>query len=98
METPYNDWGEMKMSVLTRHIFQRYPENKTQIWRMMHNNPAFLTLCNDYGKWVEARLFWKKSKAPEAKAKAEEYRYLCNLLAYKVLQILQGNTGCHKTM
>ena len=79
------------MSILTRYIFQDHPEKKEQIWKLMLRNPDFRTLCTDYGKCVEAREFWGQSQDPNAKAKAEEYRYLCKVLEKECLQVLEGN-------
>ena len=79
------------MSILARYIFQHYPEKKTQIWKLMLRSPEFRTLCSDYGKCIEASKFWGQSTDPNAKAKAEEYRYLCKVLEKECLQVLEGN-------
>ncbi len=77
------------MAIQTRYIFQRYPEKKAQIWRLMLKNSNFRSICEDYGICAEAIRYWDQSKKPSAKAKVEEYRYLCKELEKEVLQALQ---------
>ena len=77
------------MSDMTNHILKRYPKNALQIRYLILKNSNFRTICEDYGKCAEAIKYWDQCKKPNAKAKVEEYRYLCKELEKEVLQALQ---------
>jgi hypothetical protein len=76
------------LSTQSRHIFLRYPEKKAQIWRQMLRNAEFRRLCIDYGKCIEAIDYWDRSTVPDAKAKADEYRYLSSVLEKEFIEAL----------
>ena len=77
------------MSDMTYYILKSFPENALQIRHLILKNSNFRSLCEDYGKCAEAIKYWDQSKKPSAKAKVEEYRYLCKELEKEVLQALQ---------
>lgn len=81
------------MSTKTRYIFERYPEKKNQIWQRMLRNAEFRNICTDYGKCIEAAEYWNQFKSPDARAKVEEYRYLCDALEKEFLQVLSDSAG-----
>ena len=77
------------MSGMTHHILKRFPENALKIRHLILKNSNFRSICEDYGKCVEAIQYWNHAKKPDTKAKVEEYRYLCKALEKEVLQALQ---------
>ena len=79
---------ERKMSLLTRYTFQRFPKKKEYIWRLSLRNAEFRSICEDYGKCIEAIEYWNKSNDSDAGAKVEEYRYLCEELEKEILQVI----------
>ena len=74
---------------MTHHILKRFSENALKIRYLILKNSNFRSICEDYGKCAEAIQYWEQSRKPSAKAKAEEYRYLCKELEKEVLQALQ---------
>lgn len=83
------------MPDMTHHIFKRFPENALQIRHLILKNSNFRSICEDYGKGVEAIQYWNHAKKPDKKAKVEEYRYLCKELEKEVLQALEHSQASH---
>ena len=81
------------MATQTRYVFERFPEQKTQIWRLMLNNPEFRTICSDYGRCIEAEEYWDRSNDPNANVKVQDYRYLSKALEKEIIEAL----GTHIT-
>jgi len=74
----------------TRHILERHPEKKEQILRLVFRNAEFRSMCEDYGKCVEAIEYWDQSQTPGAKDKADEYRYISKEIEEEILQALKA--------
>ncbi len=77
------------MSDMTYYILKRFPENALKLRYLILKNANFRSICEDYGICSEAIKYWDQSKKPSAKAKVEEYRYLCRELEKEVLQALR---------
>jgi len=76
------------MSDITRYIMKRYPEKTLQIRRLVLRDSGFRTICEDYGKCVEAMEYFDHSQDPRAKARADEYRTLIQDLEEEISQAL----------
>ncbi len=78
------------MNDKTRHIRERFPDQKHSINSLMAEDPEFLTLCEDYDACVDALRYWAKSKAPEAETRVNEYRALVRELQEEICQALEA--------
>ncbi len=83
------------MSDITHYILKRFPENALQIRHLILKNSSFRSICEDYGKCVEALKYWDQSKKQNSRAKVEDYQYLCEQLEKEVLKNLQHSQESH---
>ena len=85
---------EYTMSKLTRHVLERFDHKKESIWELISDDEDFLSICKDYGKCMEARLYWSQFDDADARAKRAEYEYLLNQLEGEIkhrLEIIKHN-------
>jgi hypothetical protein len=77
------------MSVIRPSIFtviKRFPDRKDAIKRLYKGDNNFKTICEDYGKCLEAYLYWNESGSKEACARREEYAMLRGELETELIQ------------
>ncbi len=75
---------------MTRHIRERFPDQKHRIDLLLAEDPEFFTLCEDYDACVDALQFWANSEAPEAETRVDEYRTLVRELQEDIAQALEA--------
>jgi hypothetical protein len=71
-----------------RHIRERFPDKKQNLYLLMAEDPEFLALCEDYDACVDALRYWAESKDPEAETRVNEYRALVRDLEEEIAQAL----------
>jgi hypothetical protein len=71
-------------------VLQRFSGHDATLVRHMAENPEFYTLCQDYEDCVNAWRYWTASRAPEAKARVEEYHALVRELEEEIAQVLKS--------
>jgi hypothetical protein len=71
-----------------RHIQERFKDKGHVIDLLMVEDPEFQTLCEDFDDCVDALHYWTDSKAPEAEARANEYRTIIKELEEEIIQAL----------
>ncbi|CAB1084647.1 hypothetical protein D1AOALGA4SA_12158 [Olavius algarvensis Delta 1 endosymbiont] len=79
------------MAVLQTNIFtviKRFPYRKDVIKRLYKEDNNFKTICEDYGKCLEAYRYWNESGSKEACARREEYAMLRGELETELIQSL----------
>ena len=76
------------MNDKTRHIRERFPDQKHTIDLLMAEDPEFLDLCEDYDACIDALRYWANSKEPEAETRVDEYRALVRELQEEITQAL----------
>ena len=77
------------MSVIRPSIFtvlERFPDRKKVIKRLYRGDNNFKTICEDYGKCLEAYLYWNESGSEEALARRQEYAMLQSELETELIQ------------
>ena len=73
-----------------RHILDRLPEKSHMINSLMAKDPEFASLCEDYNDCAYALRYWRRSKAPEAETRVNEYRILVEELEQEMHQALEA--------
>jgi hypothetical protein len=84
------------MSVITRTVFSvldKFPDHKQTIMRLFRQSEDFQSLCEDYGRCIQALRHWKQSDDERAPARRQEYRTLLRELAAEILQYLKESKG-----
>ena len=79
------------MSIIQTSLFavmKRFPHRKAALRQLFRENRSFQTLCEDYGKCVEALRYWSQSAAKEAGVRRKEYSALLKDLEAEILENL----------
>ena len=73
----------------TRHIRERFPDQKDRIDHLVAQDPEFLSVCEDYAACVDALNYWSNSKTAEAEIRVKEYRHICRELEDEVTEVIK---------
>ena len=81
---------EYTMSKSTSYVLARFDHKKDSVWKLLSEDEAFRSICDDYGKCIEARQYWRRFNDADSKAKIADYEYLLEQLEGEIQQRLEA--------
>ena len=79
---------EYTMSKSTSYVLERFDHKKDSVWKLLSEDETFRSICEDYGKCIEARQYWHRFNDADSEAKIADYEYLLEQLEGEIQQRL----------